>query len=149
MQKFDSKRRRLNAASQKTTNSSNSNRWLGWEHVEQMPCLGHTRNFHCMLQIKLACFSTRCQLGCDSVACINVACSMQRKNDLDIVSVQVSKSMSPSCLDKVPRGAPHSAKPRTDIKLIQPAGDQSTATKFAMSQWGVIQINKGSMLTVL
>ena len=101
MQKFDSKRRRLNDASQKTTSStqkSNSNRWLGWEHVKQMPCLEHVRNFHCMLQIKLACFSTRCLLGCDSVARINVACSMHWKKDLAIDSVRVSKK---ACLEAV------------------------------------------------
>jgi len=52
-------------------------------------------------------------------------------------------------LDKVLSRAPQSAKPSADIKLIQSDGDQNTATKFAMSQWGVVKINVGSMLAVL
>ena len=42
--------------------------------------------------MSLQCFSTRCQLGCDSVGCINVACSMRPKKDLDIVQVSRSES---------------------------------------------------------
>ena len=68
-----------------------------------------------MLQIKLACFSTRCPLGCDSVACINVACSMHRKKDLAIDSGRVKKKhVSKPCFDKVLSRAPQSAKPSAD-----------------------------------
>jgi len=66
-----------------------------------------------------------------------------------ILGALKKKHVSKPCLDKVLSRAPQSAKPSADIKLIQSDGDQNTATKFAMSQWGVVKINVGSMLAVL